>query len=115
MLNEIQAQTQSRRVLYWRDKRGHEVDFVLAKRQGDPVAIECKWSAAEFDAANVKAFQGAVPRGGQLCGGGGYRKVPFQDILRFLRPVCEPRRLNGSDSRTAMTCPSAYQAGNFLN
>ena len=63
VLNEIQAQTQSRRVLYWRDKRGHEVDFVLAKRQGDPVAIECKWSAAEFDATNIKAFRTRYPGG----------------------------------------------------
>jgi predicted AAA+ superfamily ATPase len=63
VLNEIHAQTQSRRVLYWRDKRGHEVDFVLAKRQGDPVAIECKWSAADFDAANIKAFRMRYPGG----------------------------------------------------
>ena len=63
MLNEIHAQTQSRRVLYWRDKRGHEVDFVLAKRQGDPVAIECKWSTADFDAANIKAFRMRYPGG----------------------------------------------------
>ncbi|MBM4049648.1 MAG: ATP-binding protein, partial [Planctomycetes bacterium] len=32
VLNELQAGLQSRQVLYWRDKRGHEVDFVLAPR-----------------------------------------------------------------------------------
>lgn len=63
VLNEIHAQTQSRRVLYWRDKRGHEVDFILAKSQDEPVAIECKWSAAEFDAANIKAFRMRYPKG----------------------------------------------------
>jgi predicted AAA+ superfamily ATPase len=57
VLNEMHAQVQTRKVLYWRDKRGHEVDFVLAKRQGGSVAVECKWSSAEFDIANIKAFR----------------------------------------------------------
>lgn len=63
VLNEIHAQTQSPKVLYWRDKRGHEVDFVLAKLQSAPVAIECKWSSGEFDAANIKAFRTRYPEG----------------------------------------------------
>lgn len=63
VLNEIHATTQSRKVLYWRDKRGHEVDFVLGKRQGGPVAVECKWSSAEFDVANIRAFRSWYPKG----------------------------------------------------
>ncbi len=63
VLNEILAHTQSRRVLYWRDKRGHEVDFILAKRQSEPMAIECKWSSSEFDPANIKAFRRQYPKG----------------------------------------------------
>lgn len=63
VLNEIHALTQSRRILYWRDKRGHEVDFVIAKRQDSPVAIECKWSASDFDATNIKAFRRQYPEG----------------------------------------------------
>jgi predicted AAA+ superfamily ATPase len=30
----IMANLQTRDVHYWRDKRGHEVDFVLTPRQG---------------------------------------------------------------------------------
>lgn len=63
VLNEIHALMQSRRILYWRDKRGHEVDFVIAKRQDSPVAIECKWSASDFDATNIKAFRRQYPDG----------------------------------------------------
>src|SRR5256886_3158391 len=33
VLNEIMARLQSREVFYWRDKRGHEIDFVLASRR----------------------------------------------------------------------------------
>lgn len=57
VLNEIQAQLQTRRINYWRDKRGHEVDFVLVQRRQPPIAIECKWSASDFDPSGVKAFR----------------------------------------------------------
>jgi predicted AAA+ superfamily ATPase len=32
VLNELHAQLQTRRLNYWRDRQGHEVDFVLARR-----------------------------------------------------------------------------------
>jgi len=44
VLNEIQGALQTRSLQYWRDKRGHEIDFVFA--HGDEiVAIECKYSS----------------------------------------------------------------------
>jgi hypothetical protein len=63
VLNEMTARTQSRRINYWRDKRGHELDFVVAGRGTKPLAIECKWSAGEFDAANLLAFRRQHPEG----------------------------------------------------
>lgn len=63
VLNEMHAETQSRGILYWRDKRGHEVDFVLPGRKLEPIAIECKWSASDFDPTNLKAFRRQYPKG----------------------------------------------------
>ena len=63
VLNEIQANLQTRRVLYWRDKRGHEVDFVLTIRQNTPIVIECKFSQSEFDAKNIISFRRQYPDG----------------------------------------------------
>jgi len=63
VLNEMQAHLQTRRILYWRDKGGHEVDFVLAQPHGEPLALECKWSAEEFDAANLGVFRRHYPKG----------------------------------------------------
>jgi predicted AAA+ superfamily ATPase len=63
VLNEIVARTQDRRVHYWRDKRGHEIDFVLARRKAAPTAIECKWSSAEFDPAGLASFRKLYPAG----------------------------------------------------
>jgi hypothetical protein len=63
VLNEIMACLQSREVFYWRDKRGHEVDFVLAARRRKPLAIECKWSADTFDPVNLRALRQRHPEG----------------------------------------------------
>jgi uncharacterized protein len=66
VLNEMQAHLQSRNIRYWRDKRGHEVDFVLAGRKKPAIAIECKWSATEFEPINLQAFRRRYPHGDNL-------------------------------------------------
>ena len=63
VLNEIHGRLQECNIRYWRDKRGHEVDFVWTGRGQNPTAIECKWSADDFDAAAMKAFRYAYPKG----------------------------------------------------
>jgi len=63
VLNEYLDRTQDQRMQYWRDKRGHEIDFVLAHRGGSTTAIERKWQAAGFDARNLKAFRSRYPDG----------------------------------------------------
>jgi hypothetical protein len=63
VLNEIQSVLQTRSIQYWRDKRGHEIDFVLQPRGLDPIAIECKGSADELDLRNLLAFRRQYPQG----------------------------------------------------
>ena len=63
VLNEILARTQSRDIRYWRDKRGHEIDFVLVRRGKLPMAIECKWSSTNFASQNLRAFRRQYPEG----------------------------------------------------
>lgn len=66
VLNELQAQLQSRQINYWRDKRGHEIDFVIASRNQPPIAIECKWSASDFNPSSIKAFRRQYKQGRTL-------------------------------------------------
>ncbi len=66
VLNEIMAKLQGRDVFYWRDKRGHEVDFILARRRSNPLALECKWSSRNFDAGNIQAFRRQYPHGDNI-------------------------------------------------
>ena len=63
VLNEIMAQTQSREIHYWRNKRGHEVDFVLTHARTIPIAIECKWTASGFSPRALLAFRRQYPEG----------------------------------------------------
>ncbi len=66
VLNEMHAHLQSREIRYWRDKRGHEVDFILNPTKNSSLAIECKWSASDFDAGNLQAFRRPYPQGDNL-------------------------------------------------
>lgn len=63
VLNEMHAHLGAGAIHYWRSKHGNEIDFVLARRGAPPTAIECKWTAGDFDAANLRAFRGAYPGG----------------------------------------------------
>ena len=63
VLNEIHANLQTRQINYWRDKRGHEVDFILQKRGKEPIAIECKWNSGNFDSRGIQAFRRQYPKG----------------------------------------------------
>jgi hypothetical protein len=62
VLNELTAQLQTSGLRYWRDKQGHEVDLIWAPRGRKPVAIECKWSARDFNPANLLIFARAYPK-----------------------------------------------------
>lgn len=61
VLNEILAHKQAAGMRYWRDKQGHEVDFVWAPRRGRLTAIECKWSARDFEPGSLKVFARVYP------------------------------------------------------
>lgn len=61
VLNELQSRLQSRRICYWRDKQGHEIDFVIEKRGMPPVAIEAKWRCRDFDSSGMKVFARSYP------------------------------------------------------
>lgn len=70
VLNEMHAHLQTRAINYWRDKRGHEIDFVLSQRATENlIAIECKFNSATDDLVssdigrNFEAFRTYYPQG----------------------------------------------------
>lgn len=66
VLNEVQGVLAVPQVYYWRDKRGHEVDFVFPRREKSIVAVECKWRAENFSPKNLLAFRRRFPQGQNL-------------------------------------------------
>ena len=63
VLNEIHARAPLLTVNYWRDKDGHEIDFVIVPRGRPPVAIECKWSYQGAEMGNLRSFRRRYPEG----------------------------------------------------
>lgn len=63
VLTEIIARLQTQGILYWRDKQGHEIDFIYLPRGGNPVAIECKYADGNFSPRNLKVFRRRYPLG----------------------------------------------------
>jgi uncharacterized protein len=50
-------------VLFWRDHRQHEVDFVVPRGREAVDAYECKWSSLKPDLGNLRAFRAVYPEG----------------------------------------------------
>lgn len=81
VLNELQAGLPGLGAGYWRDKRGHEIDFVVSGRGRRPMAIECKWRTDRFDPANLVSFRAAYPEGANL--------LVAQDAERTYKKTCK--------------------------
>lgn len=62
VINELSAHLQTTTLRYWRDKQGHEVDLVWTPRGKTPLAIECKWSARDFNPSNLQVFARLYPK-----------------------------------------------------
>ena len=104
VLNELHGRLQARDIRYWRDKQGHEVDFVLADRSGPPTAIECKWSASNFDPANLRAFRRLYPQGRNLlCAQDVDRPYALKDKYVDVEALPLPQLLHGTASFASRT------------
>ncbi|NWF55991.1 MAG: DUF4143 domain-containing protein [Syntrophaceae bacterium] len=70
VLNELNSRLQNRKILYWRDKRGHEIDFIIVTKEMGITAIICQWKARDFEVRNLRAFRRRYPEGRNwiVCG-----------------------------------------------
>ena len=63
VLEYVQAHAPGRRVQYWRDVSGREIDFVIMRERDSVDVLECKWNHDHFDAGPMKMFRSYYPRG----------------------------------------------------
>jgi hypothetical protein len=62
-LDMLRTLVDDHNVLYWRDKSGREVDFVVRGQGQQADAIECKINPDHFDPANLMVFRSLYPEG----------------------------------------------------
>ncbi len=86
VLNEILGVLQSIKINYWRDKRHHEVDFIIKNRGKNISAIECKWTAEHFDISGIKAFRKSYKAGMNF--------VVARDVKKMYRRTIQGITLN---------------------
>lgn len=63
VLDRLLSDPAEPKVMYWRDKDQHEIDFVIPAGRGSADAIECKWDASRFDPKNLQIFRSYYPAG----------------------------------------------------
>jgi len=63
VLEWIQAHQPGRKIHYWRDKQGNEIDFVIPMSRDKVDVIECKWNPGAFERKAMQRFRQAYPRG----------------------------------------------------
>jgi predicted AAA+ superfamily ATPase len=95
VLERLQSHLPDLPARYWRDKSGHEVDFVLSRRRDEVDAIECKWDPGSFDSSALRIFRRLYPKGRNYLvspsGAPGYTKRFGTHLVR----VCTPSELTG--------------------
>ena len=93
VLEHLQAYVPNEPIRYWRDKAGHELDFVFARRRDQVDVVECKWDASEFDPAALRVFRSFYPHGQNYLvsplTGSAYSKRFGQLTVK----VCDPSHL----------------------
>ncbi len=66
VLDQLLTDPAGLKVMYWRDKDQHEIDFVVPAGRVAVDAIECKWDATRFDPTNLNLFRMLHPTGRNL-------------------------------------------------
>jgi hypothetical protein len=63
VLEYLDAHGHERKIQYWRDANGREIDFVMVRNREEVDAIECKWDPVQFDPEAIKLFRSYYPGG----------------------------------------------------
>lgn len=63
VLESMQALPLFEQIFFWRDKQGHEIDFILQVEKNVLITIECKAQKRNFNPKNLKIFRKSYPVG----------------------------------------------------
>lgn len=83
VLNEMLSFVDREEIHYWRDKARHEIDFIVKRRGQDPIAIECKWQAGDFNTKNLEHFRKTHPKGLNILVATDIKKSRIKNVNGF--------------------------------
>jgi hypothetical protein len=63
VLDSLQVIFGENKIFYWRDKSGHEIDFIIPNGRNDVTAVECKNNPDKFRPENLTVFRSQYPNG----------------------------------------------------
>lgn len=63
VLDVLRTRFAEKSLYYWREKTGHELDFIVKHNTNDVAVYECKHNPDTFDAAPLVAFRALYPKG----------------------------------------------------
>jgi uncharacterized protein len=100
VLNELHGRLQTQSINYWRDKKGHEIDFVIRNKKNTLItAIECKFNTMESErlnssldeiGKNLYTFRNQYPQGDNYVVsstvGTGFSRYYGDLIINFVNP-----------------------------
>lgn len=94
VLEHLQARFPDMPAMYWRDKAGREIDFVLAHRRDQVDAIECKWDPRAFDSSALKLFRSYYPKGRNFLVTPSGNPAYFKRYGELEVRICDPTELH---------------------
>jgi predicted AAA+ superfamily ATPase len=95
VLEYLQAHLPDTPPLYWRDKQGRELDFILPRQRDEVDVIECKWSSRSFDASALTVFRGYYPKGRNYLVTPSSAPIHVKHFGAHEVTVCQPSALQG--------------------
>jgi len=63
VLDALRTTVEDGSLFFWRDKSGHEIDFVIKRQRQQADAVECKITPGRFDPKSLAVFRAQYPEG----------------------------------------------------
>jgi predicted AAA+ superfamily ATPase len=66
VLDTLKTYASAYNIMYWRDKSGREIDFILREQNNSIHALECKINPDNFNINSLKIFRELYPKGNNI-------------------------------------------------
>ena len=80
-------------IMYWRDKSGREIDFIIRGKSKSVHTLECKINPDNFNTNSLKIFRGLYPEGNNLVVCPFVSEIYFQKINGYPVVFCPIEKL----------------------